>query len=223
MIQIPYDGKVAMIYHQIGHNPALGAYRPNPEWDANTQNIQGLLLTNLPRKSVNKTLTDVGSGHGKWPALLSPYFNQIVSIEPNEEFVAKQEILLEKLKIQNVDLYQDGMPDCISKINSECLLLSGSLYLTEDWKSCYRSLLDNVILQWIAIFDGPDLDDFDPSLFSEDHGSLSNRLPIVRGDEWYMHDLAEEEGWSARLFDIEKDEQITKPDSPDRWLLILER
>ena len=188
-----------------------------------TYTIQGLLLTNLPRNSVNKTLTDIGSGQGKWPALLSPYFDQVVSIEPDESSFEKQKSLNEILKLENIDLYNDGMPECLEKINSQAVLLSSSLHLTEDWKYCFQKLLNDPILQWIAIFDGPDLDTFDPSLFSNKHGSLSKRRPITIGDEWYMHDQAEEQGWFARLFNIDTDEQMAKTETANRWLLLLER
>ena len=225
MTQIPYDIKVAVIYNKIGHDPKQGTYKPNPEWndDGRTNTIMGLLLTNLPRNSTYKTLTDIGSGSGKFAALLSPYFDQIVSVEPNADFVKQQEALIQELNLENVDIYQDGMPDCLAKINSQAVLVSGALYLTEDWSKSYELLLLDTTVSWLAIFDGPDLDTFDASLFHGSYGELSKRKPIVKGDEWLMFKTAEEQGWAARLFDIDKDEAMTEGDLADRWLLILER
>ena len=224
MIKVTYDGKVAMAYHHLLHDVTQGSYKPNPYWDDYTSNLMGLLLTNLPRNSTNKTLTDIGSGAGKWSALLSPYFDQIVSIEPNDDLRQKQANLLERLKIENVDMYPDAMPACIKKLNCQAALLAESLYLTEDWLRVYRLLLEDDQLQWLAIADGPDGDITDDSGWHTPYGSISNRMPLVKGDEWRMFDIAQEHGWAARLFDIHKDEPMSDfNDSADRWLLILER
>lgn len=223
MIQVPYDGKVAMAYHHLLHDVTQGAYKPNPYWDDYTYKLMGLLLTNLPRNSTNKTLTDIGSGAGKWTALLSPYFDQIVSVEPNNDLRNKQSDLLGRLKIENVDLYPDAMPACIKKLNCQAVLLAESLYLTEDWLRVYRLLLEDDQLQWLAIADGPDDKILDDSGWHTPHGSISNRMPLVRGDEWRMFDIAEEHGWAARLFDISEDELLNRLKTADRWLLILER
>ena len=224
MIKVTYDGKVAMAYHHLLHDVTQGSYKPNPYWDDYTSNLMGLLLTNLPRNSTNKTLTDIGSGAGKWSALLSPYFDQIVSIEPNDDLRQKQANLLERLKIENIDLYPDAMPACIKKLNCQAALLVESLYLTEDWLRVYRLLLEDDQLQWLAIADGPDGNIHDDSGWHTPHGSISNRMPLGKGDEWRMFDIAEEHGWAARLFDIRKDEPMLDVNEyADRWLLILER
>ena len=224
MISVPYDGKVAMAYHHLLHDVSQGSYQPNPYWDDYTSNLMGLLLTNLPRNSSNKTLTDIGSGAGKWSALLSPYFDQIVSIEPNDDLRDKQSDLLGRLKIENVDMYPDAMPACIKKLDCQAALLAESLYLTEDWLRVFRLLLEDYRLQWLAIADGPDDKTADNSGWNTPHGSISNRMPLVQGDEWRMFDIAEEHGWAARLFDIRKDEQMLDVKvNADRWLLILER
>ena len=223
MIQVPYDGKVAMVYNQLMHDTSQGSYQPNPYWDDYTTNLMGLLLTNLPRNSTNKTLTDIGSGAGKWSALLGPYFDQIVSVEPNDNLRKKQSDLLHRLKIENVDVYPDSMPACIKKLDCQAVLLAESMYLTEDWLRVFRLLLEDDHLQWIAIADGPDAQELDDSGWHTPHGSISNRMPLVSGDEWRMFDIAEEHGWAARLFDIQKDEAMVRNYAADRWLLILER
>ena len=216
MIQVPYDGKVAMAYHHLLHDASQGSYNPNPYWDDYTYKLMGLLLTNLPRNSTNKTLTDIGSGAGKWSALLSPYFDQIVSVEPNDSLRDKQSDLLGRLKIENVNLYPDAMTACIKKLNCQAALLAESLYLTEDWLRVYRLLLEDDQLQWLAIADGLPSDAPDQT--------ISNRMPLVKGDEWRMFHIAEEHGWAARLFDIHNDEPMSDVnENADRWLLILER
>ena len=224
MIKVAYDGKVAMVYHHLLHDPEQGSYKPNPYWDDYTSNLMGLLLTNLPRNSTNKTLSDIGSGAGKWSALLSPYFDQIVSIEPNDDLRNKQTDLFHKLQIENVDAYPDSMPACIKKLNCQAALLAESLYLTDDWLRVLRLLLEDDQLQWLAIADGPDGNITNSTGWHTPYGSISNRMPLVKGDEWRMFEIAEEHGWAARLFDIRKDEQILDVKvNADRWLLILER
>lgn len=224
MIKVPYDEKVAMMYNFIHHSPDDGNYKPNTNWDEHTSNLQALLLTNLPRNSTNKTLTDIGSGAGKWTALLSPYFDQIVSIEPRKDMRDWQEKLYQKLQLENIDIYQDSMPDCISKLNCQAALLVDSLYLTANWMSVYTKLLDDPYLQWLAIADGPDKSDvFSDSIWNTPFHAINNRRPLLQGDEWHMSELAEQQGWTSRLYNILECEPAEPKENADRWLLILER
>ena len=206
MIKVPYEGKVALAYHHLDKGG-----EPDPYWDDATHGLQALLLTNLPRNSAHKTLTDLGSSKGKWPALLSPYFDQIVSIEPNDDHRHFQERLLDMLKIENIDLYGDEMPGSIKKMHAQAALLIDALPRAQDWLMSYRMLLDDDFLQWIAIAQG----------ISDD--PLSNKSKMTQGDQWRMLEMAEERGWSAVLFDVDKDAPMIMGDAADRWLLLLER
>lgn len=224
MIKIPYDGKVAMMYNFLQHDPAAGNYKPNAQWDEHTSKLHGLLVTNLPRNSTNKTLTDIGSGAGKWTALLSPYFDQVVSIEPRQDMRNWQDMLYDKLEIRNVDVHGDSMPECIRKLNCQAALLVDSLYLTENWMSVYEALLVDPYLQWLAIADGPDKSDvFSDSIWNTPCHAINNRRPLLPGDEWHMSELAEQQGWATRLYDIMADEPAKPGNNAERWLLILER
>jgi len=220
MIKIPYDAKVALHYNQLQHNDN----RNEPYLDDKRNNQLGILLTNLPRRSTRKTLTDLGSGLGLWSAMLSPYFAQIVSIEPNDYLREKQKDLFHRLHIENVDLYPDSMPDCIDKMHGEAALLSDCIGYVDDWLDVYNKLLQDQHLQWIVISGGPDddrLDNGEPT--NTRHGSINSKRPLDSGDEWRMKNIAEEQGWATKMFDIMKDEIADEGSDTDRWLLILER
>jgi SAM-dependent methyltransferase len=219
MTTIPHDAKVALHYNQL-HSGSIN----QPYLDDKRDKQLGIILTNLPRRSTRKTLTDIGSGVGLWSALLSPYFGQIVSIEPNDNMREKQKELFHRLHIENVDIYPDSMPDCIDNINGEAVLLSDCIGYTSDWLQVYDKVLADPHLQWIAISGGPDDDKLgDEATMNAMHGPINNRRPINPGDEWRMRDIAEEQGWATKMFDILKDELADEGRPVDRWLLILER
>ena len=216
---IPHDAKVALHYNQL-HSGS----KNTPYLDDKRDKQLGIILTNLPRRSNRKTLTDIGSGLGLWSALLSPYFGQIVSIEPNDNYRNKQKDLFHRLYIENVDIYPDSMPDCIDKINGEAVLLSDCIGYVDDWLEVYGKLLDDAHLQWIAISGGADDDNLgEESSMNAVYGSINNRRPIQPGDEWKMYDVAIERGWVAKMFDIMKDDIVVESRIIDKWLLILER
>lgn len=223
MNRILHESKVAICYHQLLHDPSLPPYRPNATWDEDTSKLLQLLLINLPDNSSDRQLADIGSGAGKWTALLAPYFNHITSIEPNPRFQHLQEKLCDRLSLGNVDIRSGIMPDCIYNLHCECALLVGSIYLTEDWHMIYDSMLRHDNLRWIAIADGPDTYGFDDTGWNTPCGSISNRRPLLIGDEWHMHNEAVNEGWTARLFNIEYAKSCEPNEMSDRWLLILER
>lgn len=223
MIQMSNDSKVAIAYHHLMHDIRQGSYKPNPQWDAYTTNLLSLLLSNLPHGSADIHLADIGSGAGKWSALLSPSFNLITSIEPNDALAKIQSDLIERLKIGNVKLCQGSMPDCIKTLTCDAALLAESIYLTGDWCHNLELLLANPSLRWLAIADGPDDQELDASGWNTPHGQISNRKPLVQGDEWVMLHLATERGWTARLFDIQRSATMFTDDVASRWLLILER
>lgn len=211
--------KYAVQYNRIIHDSSVyGAYKPNGSWDAFTVLVNSLLQENLPANSLNMTLADVGSGAGKWTALLSSHWAKIKSIEPN---TATHQLLvkfIDCLQLPNVELHRAMMPDCLTSIKTDATLLIESLYLVKDWMAAYKLILESS--QWFAVCDGPDLDSkpLGGNALNHPAGDITGRLPLLAGAERELVQLAEQAGYNVKIYDIKQ--LLPKNENKQDWLII---
>lgn len=215
--------KYAIQYNRILHDSAAsGPYKPNGEWDEFTTTVYSLLQENLPANSLNMTLADVGSGAGKWTALLSSYWKKIESIEPHQathQLLAK---FVDCLRLPNVELRTGMMPECLTSIKTDATLLLGSLYLVKDWMGAYKLILESS--QWFAICDGPDTDSKPINNDGFDHplnhpaDNITGRLPLLAGVEWELVQLAEQAGYNVKVYNIKQ--LLPNFETGQHWLII---
>lgn len=198
--------RVAVYYHSVLHASDF-SYQPNSSWDDQTLDLLGLLESNIPEGS---TITEIGSGAGKWLCLLSQHCSNLIGIEPNDYLRNTCTKVVSQLHLKNITVVDNHMPKCIGSITSEVVLLMGSIYLN-DWRLVYDSLLDNTLVQTIIVFDGPDTErtQFNTSWTTSFNGL---RRPLLSGDELTMSQMATERNWITTL--------IPKA---NEWLLIAKR
>ena len=214
--------KIAIYYNREFHDNSI-KYVPNTNFNEYTAALLDLLLQELPNDF--RSLTDIGAGAGKWTFLLSPYFKEIISIEPNDELRAILTKLLHRLDISNVTVINDCMPNCIKNISTDTVILIESIYLTNNWNDVYSALLDNSIIKTIVIADGPDtnIDVINSNMWHSTYNSDTTRLPLSIGDEYKMAKIAKSAGWQVDIFDIFNKIKLENNITVDRWLLIAKR
>lgn len=225
MINADYHAiKVAVAYNLLLHDRSQGTYKPNPNLNHYSKNLLDLLIPNLPKDSDQLTLCDIGSGAGQWSTLLSPYFANIVSIEPNPRFRDMHKVLVSKLGLSNVEIQSGCLPNCLANLSCQSIIMIQSMYLVEDWLGVFREVVAMESLRFVALADGPDTPiGLGDTEWNTPFETINNRRPMVQGDEHFMLNIAAEQGWQARIYDILAGKESTSEHNASRWLIILER
>lgn len=206
--------KLAVHYNRLMHEGDI-KYQPSAEIGNIVSATFPIFEKTLPTSSLQQSITDVGSGAGKWTAILSYYFNSVNSIEPKSNYIDLQNELFNSLKISNVEIFEDWMPNCVKDIKTDGVFFAESLYLIENWQSIIETISSNEHIKYIGIIDGTNEKEnpFDGK-FHQPYTNNIRKL-LLKNDEFKIKDILEKNNFECQIFNISD-----KDDGCQRWFIV---
>jgi hypothetical protein len=207
--------KLAIQYNRLHHTSEL-TYRPCTDIDNTFLTAFPLFLKTLPPNYEKYSVTEIGSGFGKWAAVFCHYFTDVVSIEPNNEYLTLQKKFLSSMKATNVTFKQDLMPDCIDSIKTNGIFFIESLYLANNWIEVINKIIANPNITYVGIIDGPDSKPLGGTLNTPAYAP--NRLPLQNNDALVIKKMFENAGFKCKMFNVWEEKETDIP--CQRWFIV---